>query len=61
MQMLVAPDRLPTAGEAGPEQVPGFEMRPPFPLAGVVGVVVLCLVSAGLWTALIWTLVAVLG
>lgn len=61
MLMLVAPDRIPTAGDAGPEQVAGFETRPPFPLAGVVGVVALCLVSAALWAALIWTLLAILG
>ena len=59
--MLVEPDVLPPSSEAGPEQIPGFEVRPSFALSGAVGVVALCVVSALLWTALIWALVVVVS
>ena len=43
------------------DSFPEFELHQPFPLSGAVGVAVLCTISAALWIALIWTLLAVLG
>jgi hypothetical protein len=42
-----------------PETVPEFHWRQPFPVTGALGVLVLCAISAGLWAALIWSVLAV--